>query len=91
MKSYTAAKTVDVRAIIERQREIEGSLLEESAAIWCFLLQKRRTWSWDGLGRGDYLEIGAFKGKSASILAAFTRAWGNAFPAVGVPGLSRSA
>jgi hypothetical protein len=71
-------RTVDPSAIIERQRGIEGYLLDESAAIWCVLLrEQQQTWSWEGLSAGDYLEIGAFKGKSASILASFSRAAGN--------------
>ena len=71
-------RSIDPSAIIERQRHIDGYLLDESAAIWCFLLQEQmQTWPWGGGSRGDYLEIGAYKGKSASILAAFTAAGGN--------------
>src|SRR5262245_53609562 len=72
------AGRVDTHALIERWRRIDGYMLEESAAIWCFLLsEQHNTWSWQGLSGGDYLEIGAFKGKSASILATHSRAYGN--------------
>src|SRR6266481_1018796 len=75
MNTLTTTDPLDALAVIERQRSIEGYLLDESAAIWCFLLQEQqKTWSWDGLSAGDYLEIGAFKGKSASILPTTTTA-----------------
>jgi hypothetical protein len=68
----------DVRQIIDAQRNIPGSFLEESAAIWCVLLEaQHETWSWQGLSAGDYLEIGVLHGKSASVLAGFNRAYGN--------------
>lgn len=61
-------------------RSIEGMMLDESAALWCILLEvQHASWSFDGLTSGDYLEIGVFKGKSASILAAFSEDFHNNF------------
>lgn len=69
---------IDVSRILETQRAIPGSFLEESAAVWCVLLQaQHETWKWQGLSAGDYLEIGVLHGKSASVLAEFSRAYGN--------------
>ena len=83
MLNVTGAARIDASAILERQRTIDGYFLDESAAIWCFLLQEQHvTWSWEGLTSGDYLEIGVFKGKSASVLAEYARAFGNALVAV---------
>src|ERR1044071_3334833 len=74
MLNVTGAARIDASAILERQRTIAGYFLDESAAIWCFLLQEQHvTWSWEGLTSGDYLEIGVFKGKSASVLAEYAR------------------
>jgi Methyltransferase domain len=83
MLNVNGAARVDANAIIERQRNIDGYFLDESAAIWCFLLQEQQaTWSWDGLMSGDYLEIGVFKGKSASVLAGYAQAFGNSIAVV---------
>jgi hypothetical protein len=72
------ASDPDFSLILRTQREIDGSMLEESAAIWCLLLNAQHaTWAWSGHSRGDYLEIGVLHGKSASILANFGRAYGN--------------
>ncbi|HEY3777886.1 MAG TPA: class I SAM-dependent methyltransferase [Rhizomicrobium sp.] len=69
---------IDFRHIIETQKGIPGSLLEESAAVWCVLLDAQHaTWNWEGLTRGDFLEIGVLHGKSASILAGFSRQYEN--------------
>ena len=69
--------------IIKTQRAIAGSMLEESAAIWYHLLRAQHgTWSWGGLSEGDYLEIGVLHGKSASVLANFTKAYGNSLTIV---------
>ncbi|MGH6890398.1 MAG: class I SAM-dependent methyltransferase [Rhizomicrobium sp.] len=69
---------IDLRSIIEMQRNIPGSFLEESAAVWCVLLEAQRaTWTWAGLSGGDYLEIGVLHGKSASVLANFSRRYEN--------------
>ncbi|MGV6872755.1 class I SAM-dependent methyltransferase [Pseudochelatococcus sp. B33] len=63
---------------MQNQRPVDGMMLEQSAAIWCFLLeQQHATWSWEGLGPGGYLEIGTFKGKAASVLATYSHAYGN--------------
>lgn len=70
---------VDFRSIIDVQRNIPGSLLEQSAAVWCALLDdQHETWRWEGCSSGDYLEIGVLHGKSASILASFSRRYDNA-------------
>lgn len=77
------AQQIDFSRVLEVQRTIDGSLLEESAAIWCVLLEAQHaTWSWKGLTGGDYLEIGTLHGKSASILASFAHAYGNALTIV---------
>lgn len=69
---------VDARLILETQRSIPGSFLEESAAVWCVLLKaQHNTWTWQGLSPGDYLEIGVLHGKSASVLAGFSQVYGN--------------
>ncbi len=68
----------DARQILEKQRSIPGSFLEESAAVWCVLLKAQHgTWTWQGLTPGDYVEIGVLHGKSASVLAGFSKAYGN--------------
>ncbi|HEY3638478.1 MAG TPA: class I SAM-dependent methyltransferase [Rhizomicrobium sp.] len=68
----------DFSRVIGMQREIDGSMLEESAAIWYQLLRAQHaTWKWNGLTAGDYLEIGVLNGKSASVLANFSSAYGN--------------
>ncbi len=77
------SRPVDLLRVLELQRAIPGSFLEESAAIWCVLLQAQRaTWDWQGLSAGDYLEIGVLHGKSASVLASFSEAYGNALTIV---------
>jgi hypothetical protein len=77
------AQQINFHTVLEVQRGIDGSLLEESAAIWCVLLDAQHaTWSWKGVTGGDYLEIGTLHGKSASILASFSRAYGNALTIV---------
>lgn len=69
---------VDAQRILETQRGIPGSFLEESAAVWCALLKaQHQTWTWQGLSPGDYLEIGVLHGKSASVLAGFSQVYGN--------------
>lgn len=69
---------VNFSDVLDAQRGIDGSLLEESVAIWCALLRaQQNTWTWEGLSSGDYLEIGVLNGKSASVLAHFSRAYGN--------------
>lgn len=70
-------------AILETQRGIEGMLMEVSAATWCILLDAQHaTWAWQGVGPADYMEIGTFKGKAASILASFAAEYGNALTVV---------
>lgn len=70
---------VDIQQVLQRQRNIPGSLLEESAAVWCILLKAQHaTWAWEGITSGDYLEVGVLNGKSASILAGFSSSYGNA-------------
>ena len=70
-------------SIMTMQRSIDGSMLEESAAIWYQLLRAQHgTWNWHGLSAGDYLEIGVLHGKSASVLANFTKAYGNSLTVV---------
>jgi hypothetical protein len=69
-----------IAEILNAYRSIEGMMLEESAAIWCILLEEQHaSWSFDGLTSGGYLEIGVFKGKSASILASFSDQYQNDF------------
>jgi len=69
---------IDFKGILNTQRGIDGYLLEQSAAVWCVLLDwQHGTWTWQDLSKGDYLEIGVFKGKSASILAGFSTAYSN--------------
>lgn len=72
-----------IAEILERQRNVEGMLMEVSAATWCILLQAQHaSWQWSGDRARDYLEIGTFKGKAASILASFTVEYGNALSIV---------
>lgn len=69
---------MDINAVLETQRSIDGMLLEVSAAKWCVLLKwQHATWDWSGVESADYLEIGTYKGKSASILAHFCEEYGN--------------
>jgi hypothetical protein len=69
---------MDINVVLETQRSIDGMLLEVSAAKWCTLLEwQHATWSWCGVENADYLEIGTYKGKSASILAHFCEEYGN--------------
>jgi hypothetical protein len=69
--------------LIEMQRRIPGSMLEESAAIWFALLTAQHsTWTWHGLSGGDYVEIGVLHGKSASVLANVSNEYGNALTIV---------
>lgn len=69
---------MDINSVLETQRSIDGMLLEVSAATWCTLLGwQHATWSWCGVGNANYLEIGTYKGKSASILAHFCEEYGN--------------
>lgn len=64
--------------ILETQRGVDGMLMEVSAATWCVLLEAQHaSWQWSGDRARDYLEIGTFKGKAASILANFTVQYGN--------------
>ena len=75
---FSRKAQVDFRRVLNTQRTIAGSLLEESAAVWCVLLQAQHaTWSWRGLSPGDYLEIGVLHGKSASVLACLGHEYGN--------------
>ncbi len=68
-KTKTPARFAEPMSL---QRGIDGMLLEQSAAIWCHLLDAQEsTWPWSGVEHGAYLEIGTYKGKSASILAYF--------------------
>jgi Methyltransferase domain len=69
---------IDSKRVLEIQRGIPGSLLEESAATWCVLLQAQHAaCSRQGSLSGDYLEIGVLHGKSASVLASFSNEYGN--------------
>ncbi|NII53330.1 class I SAM-dependent methyltransferase [Luteibacter sp. SG786] len=69
---------VQIAEVLERQRHVEGMLMEVSAAVWCILLEAQHaSWQWSGDHARDYLEIGTFKGKAASILASFTAEYGN--------------
>ncbi|HLY06402.1 MAG TPA: class I SAM-dependent methyltransferase [Rhizomicrobium sp.] len=70
------AEEMDFRSILEIQRGVEGYMLEASAAVWCVLLQAQHE-TWNRSTSGDYLEIGVWKGKSASVLASFSRIYGN--------------
>lgn len=64
--------------ILELQRGVDGMLMEVSAAAWCVLLDAQHaSWQWSGSQTPDYLEIGTFKGKAASILASFCEQYGN--------------
>lgn len=63
---------MDYAEVLDLQRPIEGMLMEASAALWCILLEAQHlAWEWGEHVDPDYLEIGTFKGKSASILAYF--------------------
>jgi hypothetical protein len=69
---------MDIEAVLATQRGIDGMLMEVSAATWCILLESQHaSWAWSGVKSADYLEIGTFKGKAASILAHFSEAYGN--------------
>lgn len=69
---------MNINEVLESQRSIDGMLMEVSAAKWCILLGwQHATWSWSGIESADYLEIGTYKGKSASILAHFCKEYGN--------------
>ena len=69
---------MNYKEILDVQRSIDGMMMEVSAATWCVLLgAQQATWNWHGLQPGDYLEIGTYKGKSASILASFCALHGN--------------
>jgi Methyltransferase domain len=72
------AKHIDVATITAAAADIEGMMLAESVAIWHAILQTQHSsWSWVSQRPGPYLEIGTFKGKSASILAHYALAYGN--------------
>lgn len=74
---------LDVAAITATATKIEGMMLPESIAIWHSVLQTQHaTWAWEGLRSGPYLEIGTFKGKSGSILAHYSQAYGTGFEVV---------
>ena len=74
---------LDVAAITATALETEGMMMRESIAIWHAVLQTQHaTWEWNGLAGGPYLEIGTYKGKSASILAHYSRSYGNGFEIV---------
>lgn len=70
---------IDPGRVLETQRNIPGYMAEGSAAVWCVLLRaQHETWLSGGrAASGDYLEIGVFNGKSASVLANFSKAYGN--------------
>ena len=75
---------IDFARVLEMQRNIPGWMAEASAAVWCVLLQaQHETWARQGRSTsGDYLEIGVFNGKSASVLANFSNVYGNALAIV---------
>ena len=79
-----ALQEFDFRLVLETQRNIPGYMSEESAAVWYVLLQaQHETWSWQGRSTsGDYLEIGVWHGKSASVLASFSNIYGNALTVI---------
>ncbi|WP_250627792.1 class I SAM-dependent methyltransferase [Pinirhizobacter soli] len=69
---------MELAKVLETQRGIDGMLMEVSAAIWCTILEaQHESWSWSDGKACDYLEIGTFKGKAASILANFSAEYGN--------------
>jgi len=75
---------IDLARVLDMQRNIPGYMAEASAAVWCVLLRaQHETWAWKGRSTsGDYLEIGVFHGKSASVLANFSNVYGNALAIV---------
>jgi hypothetical protein len=78
------AEEIHFSRVLETQQNIPGYMLEGSAAVWYVLLQaQHETWTWkDRATSGDYLEIGVWKGKSASVLASFSNLYGNALTVV---------